>query len=282
MTHFLRMVGWVFLSLALGAVPQTALGQRVGHFGGGGFHSGGFGGVHGGNFGGFHGSGFGSFRGGAFGGFHNGFNGGFGGFHGFHNGFGWHGWGYPGWGWGLNIAFGFGPYWGYPYWYGYGPNAYVYPYPYGPYYYGDPYGDGNDNGYYRRDYNRGCRCDSDDYRHDDNSSPSKAPRPSAPNTPPRPSAGAAQQESSNAAYVATRFADHRLSEAAGSNPRNEFQFAELKEVGVSNDLRPAVRNVIEALRAMPPEARKRRIESGRYSGLSLQERELVAEAVQVQ
>jgi hypothetical protein len=278
MTNFLRTAGLFLLSLTLGAVPETALAQRGAHFGGGGFHSGGFGGIHGGNFGGFHGGGFGGFRGGTF----RGFRGGLGGFRGgFHNGFGWGGWGYPGWGWGLNIAFGFGPYWGYPYWYGYGPNAYGYPYSYPPYYYGDPYADRNDDGYYGRDYDRGCRCDSDDYRYDHNSSPSKAPRPNAPNTAPGPSAGAAQQGSSNAAYVAKRFADDRLNAAAGSNSRNEFQFAELKQAAVSDDLRPAVRNVIEALRAMPPEAKQRQLESGRYDGLSQQERELVAEAAEV-
>jgi hypothetical protein len=39
--------------------------------------------------------------------------------------------------------------------------------------------------------------------------------------------------------------------------------------------RPEVQNVIRALRAMPPAARQRQIDSGRYSNLSSQELELV-------
>jgi hypothetical protein len=46
-------------------------------------------------------------------------------------------------------------------------------------------------------------------------------------------------------------------------------------------LRPAVRNEIEALRAMPPAARSRQLSSGRYSGFSPEERELLRAAVPV-
>jgi Protein of unknown function (DUF3106) len=39
--------------------------------------------------------------------------------------------------------------------------------------------------------------------------------------------------------------------------------------------RPAVRNAIEALRAMPPDARKRQLNSDRYSDFSPEERRLL-------
>jgi hypothetical protein len=39
--------------------------------------------------------------------------------------------------------------------------------------------------------------------------------------------------------------------------------------------RPAMRNVIQALRAMPPDARQRQLKSGRYHGLSPEEREFL-------
>jgi hypothetical protein len=45
-------------------------------------------------------------------------------------------------------------------------------------------------------------------------------------------------------------------------------------------LRPAVRNVIQALRAMPPEARQRQLNSGRYRNFSQEERELLINATE--
>jgi hypothetical protein len=45
-------------------------------------------------------------------------------------------------------------------------------------------------------------------------------------------------------------------------------------------LRQEVRNVIEALQAMPPDARLRQIESGRYRNLSPQEQELLRRVAQ--
>jgi hypothetical protein len=45
-------------------------------------------------------------------------------------------------------------------------------------------------------------------------------------------------------------------------------------------LRPAVRNVIQALRAMPPEARLRELNSGRYHSFSPEERKFVTNATQ--
>ena len=45
--------------------------------------------------------------------------------------------------------------------------------------------------------------------------------------------------------------------------------------------RQEVRNVIQALLAMPPEARRRQIESGRYRNFSLGEQELLNHVAQV-
>jgi hypothetical protein len=44
------------------------------------------------------------------------------------------------------------------------------------------------------------------------------------------------------------------------------------------DRRQAVRNAIESLRAMPPEARRRQIESGRFNQFSPQERQVLNDA----
>jgi hypothetical protein len=45
---------------------------------------------------------------------------------------------------------------------------------------------------------------------------------------------------------------------------------------VPSGLRPVVRNAIQTLRAMPPEARQRRLASGRYDNFSPEERVLVS------
>ena len=44
---------------------------------------------------------------------------------------------------------------------------------------------------------------------------------------------------------------------------------------VDTTARPEVRNVIRALEAMPPEARRRQIESGRYRNLAPEEQDLL-------
>jgi hypothetical protein len=46
-------------------------------------------------------------------------------------------------------------------------------------------------------------------------------------------------------------------------------------------LRPQARNVMRALLAMPPEARQRQVESGRYSNFSPEEQELFRKAAQL-
>jgi hypothetical protein len=46
-------------------------------------------------------------------------------------------------------------------------------------------------------------------------------------------------------------------------------------------MRPQVGNIIRALRGMPPEARQRQIDSGRYSSLSPEELKLVKYAAEM-
>jgi len=45
--------------------------------------------------------------------------------------------------------------------------------------------------------------------------------------------------------------------------------------------RQQVRNVIQAFRAMPPEARRRQVESGRYRNFSPEEQQLLSRAAQM-
>lgn len=223
--------------IALLCLPQASF-AGSGHGGGGGFHGGG-----GGFSGGFHGGGggvrvAGGWRGG-YGGI--GWHGGYGGI-GWHGGYGWRGWGYPSWGWGFGVGFGWG--WGW-YWPTY-PYLYAYPYyyPYYPYYgpYYGPYGyppqdPGRDQG------NKGDPRENS-LRQDSNS-------PAPENTP------AKDVVTIKAPGVPTRFANYRTVTAIGTMPRQE------------------VRNVIEALQAMPPDARRRQIESGRYRDFSPEEQELL-------
>jgi hypothetical protein len=256
------------ISVALCVMPQGAVAQRGGHGSFGGFHGGGVGGFRGGAFGGFHGGGFGGFRGSGFG-----FRGpGFGGFRG---GFGWRGWGYPGfgWGWGINVGFGF-PYWGwsYPY-YDYspwwGPYAYSYPYP-GPYYDPDPRRDPCD---YR--YSDRCR--------DDRGTPENNTKPSDWNPAAKPSNAPALGNSPQSDYRTSVTEDYRLAmHTQGALTGNSVTYADLKTLEVPLQLRPAVRNAVQALRAMPPDARERQLASGRYAGFSPAEKDLLRNLVQAQ
>jgi hypothetical protein len=271
---FFKVFAIAATMLLLLAIPQTCSAQRGGFHGGGGamgFHGGG--GFRGGGFSGFRGgSGFGNFRGG-FGGFRGGrgfygrgFYGGFRSYRGFYPGFG--------------FGFGFWPYWGaYPYGYGYGwwgP---------GPYGYYSPY-DYPDEGYGQRD---GCRadgpCDRDgrdrdhrdcsDYRQKC-SSPDNKPenRPDGGNAPAKPSSQAAPDGARGGGYQTvslSNFADLESGEAA------------IKHVspGDTNALamRPAVRNAIAVLRAMPPGARERQLKSVCYDAFSADEREILTNAL---
>jgi len=270
----LRILALSVASIALCAIPQSAF-ARGGRGGGGGFHGGGFGGFHGGGGASFRG-GFGGFRGGF-----NGFRGGYGGFRspGFYGGRGGY-WGYPRWGWGLNIGLGWG-YWGYPYWYSPYAEPYAYAYPYSPYYYG------YDDPCYYRDY-----CDSPDDRYPgdrypddrypDNRRNNPPPRNSQPNSAPaKPSAGPAPQGVPQE-DVTTRFVDYRNNSANRGTAQGALRLATYHARPLPENLRPAVRNVIQALRAMPPAARDRQLNSGRYASFSSQERELISQLAQTQ
>jgi hypothetical protein len=280
-TAFLKLFFFVSVSIALVALSQASFAQRGGfHGGGGGFHGGGFrgggsGGFHGGGFGGFRGGGFrgGSFHGGNFGGFRGGrgFGGlrGFGGFRGGRFGFR----GYP---YGYGFGFGFWPYWGYPYgWYGYspwwGPYSYGYPYGYGyvydsPYGYDYPYGYWDDPDDAPRD-NRNPRDNRDcnDYRNPC-SSPNSKPDGSS---PPKPSNSTGVQVSGEGNLVTLNYLK------SGRQAADKFRFASLTTTGELAGLRSAVRNAIQALRAMPPAARERQLESSRYASFTPEERKIL-------
>ena len=265
------------MSMALCAIPQGALAQRGGGHGGGGFHGGGFGALHGGNFGGFQGGHFGGFHGGGFGGFRGP------GFGGFRGGFGWRGgrWGYPrfGWGWGWNFGFGFSPYWGwsYPYYYSspwWGPYAYSYPYPYADTYPDqDPYYDGDS----RRggcDYRYTDHCPDSQNAAPQNRRPEQTPRPKPSNSP----------KAENAPDYRASSQDYRVATHTQHAPAKygnvSYTFAEFKTLEPSSEMRPAVRNVVESLRAMPPDVRKQQLNSGRYAGLSPEEKQLLLTLLQ--
>ena len=253
------------VSLVLALIPATALAQRGGFHGGGGFggfHGGGF---HGGS-GAFHGGGSG-FHSGGFGGFHGAAPGGFGGFRNgrFGRGFGgfgyrpFYGGGYPWFGWGVSFDFGFWPYWSYPYWYGYGPwyGPYAYYSPYDPY---DSYGAG-----YPRDYrdNRRNHRDPCDYRYPDTC------KSKGNNAPVKPSNMNVRQQPP-AAPAPLNPGDVILDDSAPKISLTAYRPA----------LRPAVRNAIQLLRAMPPAARQQRLDSGQYDSFSPEERELLIATVQ--
>jgi hypothetical protein len=296
--------------IALGWLPEAALAQRGGHGGGGGFHGGGGGGFHGGGGGGFHGGGgfyggghsrfnggrsYGGFRGGYYGG--RGYVGGRGGYGWGGRGYGWggrywgRGYGY-GWGWG----FGFGwPYWGwgwgYPYGYYYSPGYYApgsyYSYPYygtsdDPTGYPNP-GNGNDDP---------PPTDPNTRPLPNQNGPAKSWRPPVPGGAPH-----ANYANSDAAAVAPRgsvLSVDRMSvtqtsyRAAGSIPahftaerattqRATTQRATIERAAAQADapLRPEVQKALQRLREMPPFAREREIETGRYRDFSSEEKQIL-------
>ena len=174
---------------------------------------------------------------------------------------GWNGWGHPGWGWGhpgccgwgwgggwgvsvgVNIGWGWG--WpSYPYAYGY---PYPYYYPYYPYY---PY-----NG------------------------PYNYPPPPPPSDPGHDKGNTAdprnnqwQQNSDTSAPELSRDNNVVTIKAPKVPPRSTNYRT---VAAVDTAARPEVRNVIRALEAMPPEARRRQIESGRYRNLAPEEQDLL-------
>jgi hypothetical protein len=249
-TGLLRTVVVAVVSITLGMAPKASLAQRGTHGMGGGFHVGGGGFHHGGN----------------------GFSGFGGGFYGGPRGL----WGYPGYGYGVSVGFGFGPYWGaYPYWYGYGPwwgpSSY---YPYNPYYYPrttDP------------SYPPDCR-NSPDYRHDDvppsSSNPDGDNAPAEPSSTPTPEAFP-DPDTVTTYSVAYRPIISRVRPDPNNAVENNHKLAGSSARLPSSGLRPAVRNAIQALRAMPPWAQQRWLDSGRYDNFTPQERKLLKDGLRL-
>jgi hypothetical protein len=238
--------------ILLCGAPTSIFAQRGGHGGGGGFH-----GV----------SGHSTYGGGYYGGYHGGGYGWHGGY-GWSGGYGWRGgyWGYPryGYGWGFGIGFSWGPYWpAYPYAYGYGPwsgapyNYYPCAYPY--------YAPSSCSPPYSYPYNGSSGGSVEDPRWNGNE-----------NSLAKPSRGPTPATSPNAASVinvaaSTRTASTYMTDAdtGATHYRLAFTMQELPPA------RKEVQNVILALRAMPPDARRMQIDSGRYRSFSPEEIELL-------
>ena len=293
----------LLLSVAFAAFalsPELAFARGGGHgggFGGGGFHGGGgFGGGHA-AYGGYRGGSYGGYRGGSYGGYRGGYGygyrGGYG--YGYRGGYGygwrggWGGWGCCGWGFGLSFNFGW-PYWGwgypyyayYPYYYPYYPYAYpyygayaaptAYPDPSvygqtGSYNYPGPTGYGQAGGSYQQTGDAdqgGGTYQGGAYQ---NVAPPERPRNSIPQSAP----------SSNS--LTLHDAVYRSAPATYSTP-SSASATSYRSASVAGQ-RPEVQNVIRALRAMPPNARQRAIDSGRYSNFSAQEMKVVREAVEL-
>jgi hypothetical protein len=243
-----RIVWAAAIALAMGwAAPVLA--QRGGHSTGGGFHASG----------GFHAAGHGYVASGAR----------YYGYRGYHGGrvaysHGWHGgyWGYPrytyGWGWGYGFGFG-GPYWptyAYPYPY---PYAYYWgaPYPYYPFYYAPP------NATYPAapgDNDGAQSVPREGYvpKPDDN------PPPSDPDNPTRETV-----PDNHYATVPTMQLTAFHTAVPATSPTSSGPRAETLAV------RPEVRQAMRALGEMPPYAREREIEHGRYRNFSAQEKDLL-------
>ncbi len=245
-SSLLRVLCVLVTSVVLICTPESSFAAGGHGGGGGGFHGGGFGGgFHGGGFGGYHGG-----WGGA--GWHGG--GGYG-WHGGWGGYGWRGWGYPGWGWGVGVGFGWGwgSYWAaYPYAYGY---PYYYPYyPYYPYYGPDAYAPADPDR-----YSGGNQDPRDNSRQQQNSRYLRPER----------STGV------NDKIQTMTFVNQKTAGDAGSA---NYWLSNYQQRTVP---RQEVRNVMQALLAMPPEARRRQIESGRYRNFSPEEQELLNQVAQV-
>jgi hypothetical protein len=294
---------FVFVAvIALSCLPQQVLAQRGGHGGGGGFHGGGGGAFRGGGGGGFHGGG--GFYGGGRSAFAGGRSiGGYrgGGYYGGRGGYGWGGRGYGwgggywgrGYGWGWGFGFGFGwPYWGWGYPYGYGyspwyyaPDPYYYSYPYyGPSGYPAGY-QGPDNG-------------NDDPRTADPNAcpPANQNGPARSCRPPGPRGAAnTNYANSNVATAGQRGpalpvdATNKL----GANPnivgqtsvtqssyRTVRSIPERSTTGRATPrsdapLRPEMQKALQRLREMPPFAREREIETGRYRQFSSEDKQIL-------
>ncbi len=299
-TILARVVLAILITVALGWSPQSALAQHGGHGGGGGGSHGGGGGFHGGG-GGFHGGG--GFSGGG----HSGYGGGhyYGGYHGGghygdRGGYGWggrgYGWGGRGWGhgygygwggWGWGYGFGW-PYagWGYPYgYYGYSPwyyaPGYDYSYPdYGPSDYppGSPNPDGGNDD--PPPANRDARPQPPNQN-----APARSWRPPAPG-----GAGNANIGDSSVASVATRGAvlsvdrisatpsNYRVAPAATERAAMQLAALQRSSAQTNTPLRPEMQKALQRLQEMPPFAREREIETGRYRTFSPEEKQILRAA----
>ncbi len=252
-SSLLKALCIVVASIAIVGAPTQALAQHGGHGGGGGFHGGG------------------GFR---TGGGHPTYGGGhyYGGYHG--GGYGWRGgyWGYPryGYGWGFGIGFSWGPYWpAYPYAYGYGPwwgapyNYYPCAYPYYPpsgctYAYPYPY------------YGNGSGSAEDPGGNSYDSASAKL------SSLPAPENSSSAASRINVAASTRTVSTYKTDADTGAAPyRLAFTMQELPPA------RKEVQNVILALRAMPPDARQRQIDSGRYRSFSPEEIDLLRSGSQL-
>jgi hypothetical protein len=242
--------------------------QRGGHGGGGGSHGvGGYGGYGGGGhfYGGYHGGGYG-----------------------WNGGYGWRGgyWGYPrygyGYGWGFGIGFSWGPYWpAYRYAYGYGPgwgapyNYYPCAYPYYPssgcaYAYPYPYNGNGGGSAQDPDNGNGSGSAQDPGGNSYDNASAKLSSLPAPENSPR--AASVINVAASTRRVSTYKAD---ADTGAAHYRLAFTMEELPPA------RKEVQNVILALQAMPPDARQRQIDSGRYRSFSPEEINLLRSGSQL-
>src|SRR5271166_2726848 len=280
----LRVLSAALFLVMLGWAPQSAFAQRGGHGGGGGgFHGGGGGGwARGGGWSG------GGWRGG----------GGWGGGSGWRGGGGWRGgsvwrgggvwrggfWGSPGFGnsWAFSIGFNWGPSWG-----GFGSPFFFGPVwappfvvlspvpvfvpattvlvPATPAGFADSSSPNNDGSAY-------ASSQSASYVPDNSSAQqyrAPAPRSNVPAPPNPPAANSVTIR--NASYTATAptYPTHAIAAKPVSYKPANSTTRQLPP------LRPEVQNVIRALRGMPPGARERQIDSGRYSNLTPKELQIV-------
>ncbi len=244
-----------FVSIVLGW-PERMLAQRSGHAGS--FHSGGF---HGrGSHPAFQGvHAYGNYR-------SAGYDGGHGNYYGWRAAYGGY---YPhyryGYGWGFRIGFGFGPYWYYGFPYGYGPWwGPPYPYTYSNYY---PYYVPPCCPYpYQRSSNPPPANPAPNF--DGDSSPQHFTTP-APENPPSNNYLTDAADPS----ISLRRTTHGTTGTATDSESAPPSASELPPP------RPEVQKAIRALREMPPHARRREIDHGRYSHFSPAERRFLKTAL---
>jgi len=237
-----RTVTLAAVTLALAAAPQVSVAQR-------GFRMGG----------GFHGP---IYHGGFHSGYHAGFYGGHGGY-----------WGHSAYGYGVSFrfgfGFGFGPFWGgYPYWFGYGPwwGSPAYYYPYAPYYYPAPNYPNSPPEY----QNPGSQHQS---------APPDSQTPDTDNAPPEPSSSPTPDELPDPDRVRIYSTHYRTivpRTHASRYSRSMYRLTTFQAEQLPSGVRPAVRNALQALHAMPPWAQQRWLDSDRFTP---EERKLLQSAL---